>query len=191
MCMSHAVIFVLTERLSESSAECIHVGSERGLLCSNADAGPAKVGVAMSTEACVDEGHSWTLRRISNGGGDYLGVRTADIRLSAAPTSGSFLPTSTSIVAGFRVTANIGSDLRYKNNGSVLQPWHRNLPTLEAEGSMTQRELLKRGTKTYPNTYGACFCSLLLSHKTTSSQRRRYVAMHSDSNLTAVTVAES
>ena len=106
-------------------SRCVRI--EHGSVC--ADAGPAKVGAAMSSEACADGGHSWTLRRISNGGGDYLGICTADIRLSAAPTSGSFLPTSSSIVAGFRVTANIGGDLRYKNHGSVLQPWHRNLPT--------------------------------------------------------------
>ena len=65
--------------------------------------------------------NSWTLRRISNGGSsvsDYLGVCTADIRLDGAPTSSSIIPTSSSIVAGFRVTAGIGGDLRYKNHGS-------------------------------------------------------------------------
>ena len=66
---------------------CVRI--EHGSLC--ADAGPVKVGVALSTEACMDGALSWTLKRISNGGSGisgYLGVRTAKgIPLSAASTT--------------------------------------------------------------------------------------------------------
>ncbi len=37
-------------------------------------------------------------------------------------------------------------------------------------------ELRKRGTKTDASANGACFGSLLLSHKTISGQQRSYVA---------------
>ena len=89
-----------------------------------ADAGPTQVGAALSMEACADGAHSWTLRRLSNGGSgisDYLGVciGAACICLSATPTSGSF----NGFVVGFRATANVGGDLRYKNSGSLLQQW--------------------------------------------------------------------
>ena len=39
----------------------------------------------MSAEACADGGHSWTLRRISNGGSgvsDYLGVCTKTLAVA-------------------------------------------------------------------------------------------------------------
>jgi hypothetical protein len=55
-------------------------------------------------------------------------------------------------------------------------------------------ELSKRGTKNPPSASGACFRSLLLSHHTKSGQQRSYVArsvaMQSECNLTAVTVAQ-
>ena len=108
------------------SARCVRIVGPRIL----ADAGPAKVGAALSMEACADGAHSWTLRRISNGGSgisDYLGVcvGAVGICLSATPTSGSF----NGFVVGFRVTANVGGDLRYKTSGSLLQKWQRRLPT--------------------------------------------------------------
>ena len=43
------------------SARCVRIDGPRIL----ADAGPAKVGAALSMEACADGAHSWTLRRIS------------------------------------------------------------------------------------------------------------------------------
>jgi len=89
-------------------------------------------------DACADGAHSWTLRRISGGSegsgiSDFLGVciGTADICLSAAPTSGSFK----GFVAGFRSTAKVGGDLRYKGI-SLLQKGQRGLPTLDEDGSV-------------------------------------------------------
>jgi len=89
-------------------------------------------------DACADGAHSWTLRRISGGSegsgiSDFLGVciGTADIGLSAAPTSSSFKE----FVAGFRRTAKVGSDLRYKGR-SLLQKGQRGLPTLDEDGSV-------------------------------------------------------
>ena len=100
-----------------------------------ADAGPTQVGAALSMEACADGAHSWTLKRLNHGGSgisDYLGVclGAACICLSAAPTSGSF----NGFVVGFRATANVGGDLRYKNSGSLLQQWQRRVLTLEEKG---------------------------------------------------------
>jgi hypothetical protein len=100
-----------------------------------ADAGPTQVGAALSMEACADGAHSCTLKRLNHGGSgisDYLSVclGAACICLSAAPTSGSF----NGFVVGFRATANVGGDLRYKNSGSLLQQWQRRVLTLEEKG---------------------------------------------------------
>ena len=60
------------------------------------DAGPAKVGAALSMEARAHGARSCTLRRLGNGGSsisDYIGVCTsaACFCLSVAPTSGMLL----------------------------------------------------------------------------------------------------
>lgn len=115
------------------SAGCVRIDGPRIL----ADAGPAKVGAALSVEACADGAHMWTLRRIRNGGSgisDYLGLCSSTEHTGLCPTSSSF----NGFVVGFRDTAGIGDDLRYKNRGSLLQKWQHGLPTLQEEGSVLE-----------------------------------------------------
>lgn len=115
------------------SARCVHIDGPRII----ADSRPAKVGAALSMGTWADGAHSWTSKRLSNGGSgisDYLGacIGAASICLSATPTSGSF----NGFVVGFRATASVGGDLRYKTSGSLLQPWQRRLPILKEAGSV-------------------------------------------------------
>ena len=98
------------------SARSVRIDGPRLL----ADDGPEKVGAALSMEACANGAHSWTLRRINNSRlcSDYLGVCIGTgIHLGSSPTSSTF----NSFVVGFRATAGVGGDLRYKSNGLLLE----------------------------------------------------------------------
>ena len=130
------------------SARSVRIDGPRLL----ADDGPEKVGAALSMEACANGAHSWTLRRINNSRlcSDYIGVCIGTgIHLGSSPTSSTF----NSFVVGFRATAGVGGDLRYKSNGLLLEYWQKGkhgFLTLEEEGSVLEITLdQEAGTVTF------------------------------------------